>query len=429
MAPDPRQIFGDVRPAPRFAVAVSGGSDSLALLFLLNDFLDDDTRLLAVTVDHGLRPESAAEALSVAALCRAHGIEHRTMAWRGQKPATGLIAAAREARYDLLAEAARDFGAQAIFVGHTLDDQAETVAMRMRRGEGAGLSGMARATLFDGDIWLLRPLLEVRRQALRRYLESRAIAWSDDPSNENEKFERVRIRNTLDETDIASLSQRARDAALKRKRLAGDAARMIERFAACPSAGLLRLDPQLFAEDNAAALLAFRAVLATAGGTFHLPDAPRAQELFTRLARRQEPTEKIRATLSRTIVDARTNGVWLLRETRDVPTVTLGREPLLWDGRWRIEGVPGTVVGPKGTVQGPETSASPDAPESLIFAAASLQPASKDAPGALHARQVIASYYRFLSEFDLPLAQALLRLLGEEPLPALPWKHHIDAEP
>ena len=203
-------------------VALSGGGDSTALLHFAHGFFSgrgETDRLHAVTVDHGLRPESDEEARRAGRQCATLGIRHTIQCWRGAKPSTGLQAAARAARYRLLAEIAGD---GIVLTGHTLDDQLETVAMRMARGSGRGLSGIAPATLYERRTWFVRPLIAQRRDALRGYLEGIGQDWIDDPSNTDPRFERVRVRGRLaeaqtDDRDIraafAARSQEAADAA------------------------------------------------------------------------------------------------------------------------------------------------------------------------------------------------------------------------
>lgn len=183
----------------RLLVAVSGGGDSIGLLIALDEALKSGRlsgfSLFACTIDHGLRADSADEARWVGALCAGRGISHLTRSWSGPRPQRGLQAAAREARYALLVEAACDVGAAAIVTAHNSDDQRETVAMRgSRRNDGAGLAGMAPATLVQNAVWLLRPLLGVPREDIRAFLRCRGQGWLDDPSNVNRAFERVRVR-------------------------------------------------------------------------------------------------------------------------------------------------------------------------------------------------------------------------------------------
>lgn len=175
-------------------VAVSGGSDSLAMLCLLHE---KGWSLEAATVDHGLRSEAAAEAAFVAAFCAARGIRHDTLKVDLSGMTGNLQDNARRARYAALKTWAATRGIKHVALGHTLDDQAETFLMRVARGAGLdGLSGM-RSHAADGDITWLRPFLTVRRSELRGYLRDRGVAWIDDPSNEDERFERVRMRKAL----------------------------------------------------------------------------------------------------------------------------------------------------------------------------------------------------------------------------------------
>ncbi|MGY4573809.1 tRNA lysidine(34) synthetase TilS [Bradyrhizobium pachyrhizi] len=196
-ARDAKRLFAGLAGAPALLLAVSGGPDSVALMWLAARWrraLAQGPRLVAVTVDHGLRPEAAREARDVKRLARSLDLPHHTLRWTGPKPGTGVPAAARAARYRLLAQAARRHGATHILTAHTRDDQAETLLMRMLRGSGvAGLSAMARETERDG-VLLTRPLLDISKAQLIATLKKARIGFADDPTNRDRSFTRPRLR-------------------------------------------------------------------------------------------------------------------------------------------------------------------------------------------------------------------------------------------
>lgn len=196
-ASDAKRLFAGLARAPAIVLAVSGGPDSVALMWLAARWrrtLAQGPRLVAVTVDHGLRPEAAREARDVKRLARSLDLPHHTLRWSGPKPSTGVPAAAREARYGLLAQAARKHGATHILTAHTRDDQAETLLMRILRGSGvAGLSAMARETERDG-VMLTRPLLDISKAQLIATLKKARIGFADDPTNRDPSFTRPRLR-------------------------------------------------------------------------------------------------------------------------------------------------------------------------------------------------------------------------------------------
>lgn len=194
---DAKLLFADWKAAPALLLAVSGGPDSIALMWLAARWrraLARGPRLVAVTVDHGLRAEAAAEAREVKRLARTLELEHRTLRWTGPKPKAGLPAAARSARYHLLAKAARQSGATHILTAHTRDDQAETLLMRLLRGSGvAGLAAMARESERDG-VRLARPFLDVSKSQLIATLNKAKLGFADDPTNRDPHFTRPRLR-------------------------------------------------------------------------------------------------------------------------------------------------------------------------------------------------------------------------------------------
>jgi tRNA(Ile)-lysidine synthase len=177
------------------AVAVSGGADSLALTLLMRDWAAaHGVALTALTVDHGLRPESTAEARQVGAWLAARGISHQVLAWDGDKPTANIQATARQARYDLLTSWCRARGAPVLLLGHHADDQIETFLLRLGRGSGLrGLSAM-RAIEKRNDIMVLRPFLATPKQALLETLRTCGQPWLDDPSNFDMRFRRSHVR-------------------------------------------------------------------------------------------------------------------------------------------------------------------------------------------------------------------------------------------
>ncbi|MFC3614196.1 tRNA lysidine(34) synthetase TilS [Lutimaribacter marinistellae] len=209
----------------RIGVAVSGGGDSVALLDLLHRaFAGEGVELLAATVDHGLRPEAAEEARNVSTLCEQLGVSHTVLRWQGWDGSGNMQDQARRARYTLLTGWALDKGIELVALGHTADDQAETVLMRLGRAAGAsGLAAMSPRRTLNG-VTLVRPLLEQTRAELRSYLVQRGIDWAEDPSNVDRRFDRIKAREAISSLaplgiTVASLSEVARNMAQVRDAL------------------------------------------------------------------------------------------------------------------------------------------------------------------------------------------------------------------
>jgi tRNA(Ile)-lysidine synthase len=198
-------LFAFLENYPVLVLAVSGGPDSTALMVLAARWLKTRKRgpkLIAVTIDHGLRREAKKEADAVKKLARSLGIGHRTLRWSGRKPKTGLQEAARNARYRLLADVSRKAARAPILTAHTRDDQAETVLFRMMRGSGiAGLAGMRHGNLLPGyeqdKLELFRPLLDIPKSRLIATLKAAKISYADDPSNRDPRFTRARLRELM----------------------------------------------------------------------------------------------------------------------------------------------------------------------------------------------------------------------------------------
>jgi tRNA(Ile)-lysidine synthase len=279
------RVLGPFEKAPELAVAVSGGSDSLALTLLAARWAASrGGGVTAITVDHGLRPEAAGEARQVKRWLSQRGIRHVTLRWRGPKPERGLPAAARRARYDLLARYCRRHGLLHLLLAHQAEDLAETFLIRLGHGSGLiGLAAMASIAEFDG-VRLLRPLLTVSRATLRATLRAQGQDWIEDPTNQDMNFERARLRAQLPQLrshGIRTATVVATAAALGRAR-----ARIEDRVAALLTHVVLQADgrvrlprPLLLDAPRPLALQALAGLLQTVGAQ----DYPPRSEALDRL--------------------------------------------------------------------------------------------------------------------------------------------------
>jgi tRNA(Ile)-lysidine synthase len=188
----------DYESCPTVAVGVSGGSDSLSLCLLANDWAKAHSgKVIALTVDHGLRPESKSEAETVKSWLQAHAIEHHILTWKGEKPQTRIQEEARKARYNLLKTFCYKNGILHLLLGHHQEDQVETVLDRFLHGTGLdGLAGIAPVVEHD-HVRVIRPLLTISKVRLMATLSQRHQAFLDDPSNQSDKFTRSRLRKIL----------------------------------------------------------------------------------------------------------------------------------------------------------------------------------------------------------------------------------------
>ena len=319
------------------ALAVSGGGDSVALLHLAHSITAGAGRTLhAATVDHGLRAESADEAARVAAICKSLGVPHATLRWEGWDRQGNLQAQARIARYALIADWARVQGIGTILLGHTRDDQAETVLMRLARTAGVdGLSGMA-ARFRRNDVTWCRPLLATDRATLRAFLRGIGADWIEDPSNDDCRFERVRARAAL-----AALAPLGIDAATLARvsQHMGEARDALDACAAGLSQSMVRQDQGdlLLDWDGLAAhpLDLRRRILVAAlvwVGTAAYP--PRREDILSLLAEGGMDGQR---TLMGCVLRQERGSLRIFREFNAVRDLRCATQSV-WDGRWRLEG-------------------------------------------------------------------------------------------
>ncbi|MCX5516341.1 tRNA lysidine(34) synthetase TilS [Kaistia algarum] len=359
-----RRCFAPLEAADHVALAVSGGADSLALTLLAKRWRDRDhpsIRLTVLTVDHGLRPESAEEAETVARVAASLGLSCQILRWHGPHPLADVEAAARAARYRLLIAAAREMGAGHLAVAHHRDDQAETFLLRLARGSGVyGLAGMARLAERD-SVRIVRPLLDLSHSDLLAVIRAAGLDAAEDPHNRDERFARARIRalaSTLAREGLTAERLAATAGRLRRAAAALDhyTGRLLAAAVDVDPLGAIRLSTDAFrGEPEEVRFRALARILRAAGGAEHVPRLESLVALEAALG--DGPVQR---TLAGVVVSPEGKAIRFERE--------LGRAGLpdidvssgfdgIWDGRFHVA-ITGTgasarlaALGPSGRTQ------------------------------------------------------------------------------
>ncbi|WP_170572899.1 tRNA lysidine(34) synthetase TilS [Ruegeria atlantica] len=325
------------RLPPRLGIAVSGGGDSVALMHLLQDIAQfEQVALYSATVDHGLRPEAEAEAAWVAEQAAILGIPHETLIWWGWDGAGNLQDQARQARYRLLKDWAKRNEMTAIALGHTADDQAETVLMRLGRTAGVtGLSGMPYIRERDG-ITLLRPMLGITRKSLRGFLSAGNVDWIEDPSNHDSKFDRIKAREAL--SGLAPLGISAQSLARVAENLA-QAREALDRYTqesarkvAVVDGGDVCIDRsgfELLPSEIQRRLII--GIIAWIAGQGYPPRSAAVDQVVAAVR------DGLAMTLSGCLVIPKGDKTWFCRELNAVATQAAAPTEV-WDNRWVLSG-------------------------------------------------------------------------------------------
>lgn len=331
-----RNKVGSVRGL-RLGVAVSGGGDSVALLHILSRCFDaDDIQLFAATVDHGLRPESADEAQNVAKLAASLGIPHTILKWTDWDGTGNLQNQARKARYQLLSDWAKANSISTVLLGHTKDDQAETVLMRLGRSAGVdGLAGIPLRRVVDG-VTVMRPMLSLTRNELRDYLKRHGVNWIDDPSNDDPRFDRIKARQALNLLEPIGITAESLDDVAQNMASARTALDwycfLAARDGTCVDGGNVILDQRKFRlmPDETARRLLVSAISWISGSDYPPRRAPVLKAL-------EDLRESRAITLGGCHALPFGQAIWVCREFNAVRN-TRCDSGQVWDQRWRLSG-------------------------------------------------------------------------------------------
>jgi len=333
--------LGPFEPNPQIAVAFSGGADSTALVLLASRWAKRrGGNVVAVTVDHGLRLESAGEAKLAQSRVKALGVACTILRWKNNQPASGIQNAARKARYELMSGWCRRKGILHLLLAHHQDDQAETMLHRLGRQTGAdGLAGMARIRE-TADIRLLRPCLDISRIRLQAVAKSRGVDWVEDPSNQDPAYARVRLRNLMPALEVekispAALGGTARRLAQVRQTMENQMALVLASSAEVNSMGYARVDSAAFIDSEwEIARRVLERLLATIGGNWYPARRYAVDDLLADIRR-------ISYFKARTLAGCRIiqnkDDILIVREAARCPIQKVPPGGWLdWDNRFRI---------------------------------------------------------------------------------------------
>ena len=324
-------------------IAVSGGSDSMALLHILTDWQSaSKPNLLVASIDHGLRSDSKSEVEFVKRVCEEKKVEHVSLA-----PNTHLLETkgnlqgnARSARYELLRNWAHSKNLQCILIGHTLDDQEENLLMRFLRGSGVdGLVSMEETVLRNEILWI-RPLLKLRKEELRNYLRRKNYSWMEDPSNYDDKYQRVKVRkllhqlkyNNLIAPNFVKTAEHMLRASQLSKEIAISNAKNILSF---NDVGQITFEVEKFSElfeDTQYRILA--GIISWFSGNFYKPRFSQLEGIHNKISRIKNMTG---TTLGGAVFRQKNGIVAVTRELASIKkSHEIKNEKFIWDNRWLI---------------------------------------------------------------------------------------------
>lgn len=338
--------LGPFESSVRLAVAVSGGADSMALMLLAARWAKGrGGEATGLTVDHGLRPEAAAESRQVEAWLAARGIPHEILRWAGPRPRANVQAEARAARYRLLEEWCRKKGVLHLLLAHQREDQAETFLLRLARGSGVdGLSAMAPISESD-SVRLLRPLLAIPRVRLTATLEAAGQDWIEDPSNRDPRYSRVRLRALLpalarEGLSVERLALTAARLGRARQALEKETVQLLARAVTLDEAGyaIISREPLLGAPTEVG-LRALAGVLRCIGGNTYTPRIERLNRLYREIVERGLPAARTLGGCRILRLKRRSEErVLICREPGDVEAAApvLPGARVHWDGRFHL---------------------------------------------------------------------------------------------